>query len=164
MEVFLCQQRDTRDGEHAYIAAQGCLPSTVEDFWSMLYQENSRIVVMTTKEVERGRVSVTLCGRCTGVPCTAGSLGLSLPLFFFSSKQSPRTATRVTDQSTTEHWLLEGLGRFARPRPSRISFGSRSRVENPSHTRKQTGRKVLSSSIIRLIGHPGTGPRCLAEN
>ncbi|CAH3121828.1 unnamed protein product [Porites lobata] len=38
-----------------YIAAQGCLQRTVEDFWKMVFQENSRIVVMTTKEVERGR-------------------------------------------------------------------------------------------------------------
>lgn len=40
-----------------YIATQGCLPNTVQDFWHMVYQENTRVIVMTTKEIERGKVS-----------------------------------------------------------------------------------------------------------
>ena len=39
-----------------YIATQGCVPDTVNDFWRMVYQENSRVIVMTTNEMERGRV------------------------------------------------------------------------------------------------------------
>uniref|UniRef100_A0A8C5L5T5 Tyrosine-protein phosphatase non-receptor type n=1 Tax=Jaculus jaculus TaxID=51337 RepID=A0A8C5L5T5_JACJA len=39
----------------SYIATQGCLPNTVNDFWRMVFQENSRVIVMATKEVERGR-------------------------------------------------------------------------------------------------------------
>ncbi|XP_061422116.1 LOW QUALITY PROTEIN: tyrosine-protein phosphatase non-receptor type 11-like [Lethenteron reissneri] len=38
-----------------YIATQGCLQSTVADLWSMVLQEDSRIVVMVTKEMERGK-------------------------------------------------------------------------------------------------------------
>ncbi|KAK5646042.1 hypothetical protein RI129_004506 [Pyrocoelia pectoralis] len=38
-----------------YIATQGCLPSTVDDFWKMVWQENCRVIVMTTKEIERGK-------------------------------------------------------------------------------------------------------------
>lgn len=39
-----------------YIATQGCLPNTVYPFWSMIWQEDVRIIIMTTKEIERGKV------------------------------------------------------------------------------------------------------------
>ncbi|KAB7496168.1 Tyrosine-protein phosphatase non-receptor type 11 [Armadillidium nasatum] len=38
-----------------YIATQGCLPQTTNDFWWMVWQEETRVIVMTTKEVERGK-------------------------------------------------------------------------------------------------------------
>ncbi|KAM7346840.1 tyrosine-protein phosphatase corkscrew-like isoform 3-T3 [Cochliomyia hominivorax] len=38
-----------------YIATQGCLANTVTDFWNMIWQENTRVIVMTTKEYERGK-------------------------------------------------------------------------------------------------------------
>ena len=38
-----------------YIATQGCLPNTRTDFWQMVWQEKSQVVVMTTKEVEKGK-------------------------------------------------------------------------------------------------------------
>lgn len=43
--------------ERTYVATQGCLPGTVLDFWKMVWQENALVIVMTTNEVERGRVS-----------------------------------------------------------------------------------------------------------
>uniref|UniRef100_A0A1A9VWP8 protein-tyrosine-phosphatase n=1 Tax=Glossina austeni TaxID=7395 RepID=A0A1A9VWP8_GLOAU len=36
-----------------YIATQGCLANTITDFWNMIWQENTRVIVMTTKEFER---------------------------------------------------------------------------------------------------------------
>lgn len=41
-----------------YIACQGCLATTVNDFWQMVWQEGTRVIVMTTKEVEKGRVCI----------------------------------------------------------------------------------------------------------
>ena len=43
--------------EQRYIATQGCLPDTVLDFWKMIWQENTRVIVMTTNEMERRKVS-----------------------------------------------------------------------------------------------------------
>lgn len=46
--------------ERRYVATQGCLPATVLDFWKMIWQEDTRVIVMTTNEIERGRVSLSL--------------------------------------------------------------------------------------------------------
>lgn len=39
-----------------YIATQGPLPNTVRDFWRMVQQESSHLIVMLTTIMERGRV------------------------------------------------------------------------------------------------------------
>lgn len=44
------------ENSKTYIASQGCLDATVNDFWQMVWQENTRVIVMTTREVEKGRV------------------------------------------------------------------------------------------------------------
>ncbi|KAJ8395168.1 hypothetical protein AAFF_G00036240 [Aldrovandia affinis] len=43
------------DEGKVFIATQGCLQNTIIDFWKMVYQENTHVIVMTTKEMERGR-------------------------------------------------------------------------------------------------------------
>lgn len=40
-----------------YIACQGPLPNTCPDFWQMIWEQGSSMVVMLTTQVERGRVS-----------------------------------------------------------------------------------------------------------
>ncbi|CAL8258116.1 unnamed protein product [Boreogadus saida] len=49
--------RDTMrpDNDKVFIATQGCLLTTVNDFWQMVWQEKTRVIVMTTREVEKGR-------------------------------------------------------------------------------------------------------------
>ncbi|XP_039657652.1 tyrosine-protein phosphatase non-receptor type 11b isoform X2 [Perca fluviatilis] len=49
------EERRHEDEGKVFIATQGCLQNTVVDFWKMVYQENTHVIVMTTKEMERGR-------------------------------------------------------------------------------------------------------------
>lgn len=46
---------DEDEPSKRFIACQGCLASTTGHFWEMVWQENSRVIVMTTKEIEKGR-------------------------------------------------------------------------------------------------------------
>jgi len=46
-------------GRREYIASQGCLPVTIADFWRMIWQENTKIIVMVTELVEMGKVRNT---------------------------------------------------------------------------------------------------------
>ena len=43
--------------ENHYVAAQGPLPNTCSDFWYMVWEQQSTLIVMLTTNVERGRVS-----------------------------------------------------------------------------------------------------------
>ncbi len=43
-------------GEKSYIATQGPLPPTFLDFWKVVWEQNSRVIVMLTREMEMGRV------------------------------------------------------------------------------------------------------------
>lgn len=49
------QNEEDGDSKKQYIATQGPLSATVNDFWWMIWQENTKVIVMTTKEVERGK-------------------------------------------------------------------------------------------------------------
>ncbi|OQV13234.1 Tyrosine-protein phosphatase non-receptor type 9 [Hypsibius exemplaris] len=51
---------DGYEQKNAFISTQGPMPKTFADFWMMVWQEDVRVLVMTTRTVERGK---TKCGQ-----------------------------------------------------------------------------------------------------
>ncbi|XP_067929669.1 tyrosine-protein phosphatase non-receptor type 9-like isoform X3 [Watersipora subatra] len=47
---------DGFDHKKAYISTQGPLENTIKDQWKLMMQENVRVIVMTTKLAERGKI------------------------------------------------------------------------------------------------------------
>ena len=74
--------------EKHYIATQGCLPTTVVDFWRMMWQENAQIIVMTTNEVERGRVRLDVIIILFLNPSYSTLMNVFLFLFLFCLSSS----------------------------------------------------------------------------
>ncbi|KAM4720013.1 tyrosine-protein phosphatase non-receptor type 13 isoform 2-T3 [Anableps anableps] len=45
-----------KDENFMYIACQGPLPTTLGDFWQMVWEQNSNVIAMMTQEIENGKV------------------------------------------------------------------------------------------------------------
>uniref|UniRef100_A0A8C2XZF2 protein-tyrosine-phosphatase n=1 Tax=Capra hircus TaxID=9925 RepID=A0A8C2XZF2_CAPHI len=84
-----------------YIATQGCLPTTVAAFWAMVHQENTRVIVMTTREVERGRVGALAHVPSILLPC--GYCVRELQVWRPDQEESPRTVKHYQYFSWPDH-------------------------------------------------------------
>ncbi|XP_055002456.1 receptor-type tyrosine-protein phosphatase H-like [Sorex araneus] len=61
-----------------FIATQGPLPHTVEDFWRLVWEQQSHILVMLTNCMELGRVKCEHYWPLDNKPCTHGHLQVTL--------------------------------------------------------------------------------------
>ena len=59
--------------QNAYIATQGPTRETMSDFWRMVWEQRSAVIVMMTKCEERGKVRTIVWCRALLTPYDSGS-------------------------------------------------------------------------------------------
>ncbi|XP_073720191.1 receptor-type tyrosine-protein phosphatase H isoform X1 [Misgurnus anguillicaudatus] len=89
------------EASRQYIATQGPLPSTVNDFWRMIWERRSQGIVMVTNCLERGTVKCEQYWPLDYTPCLYGYL-----LVTITSEDKAQSWTlrefAVTDKNTSE--------------------------------------------------------------
>uniref|UniRef100_A0A673JPB9 protein-tyrosine-phosphatase n=1 Tax=Sinocyclocheilus rhinocerous TaxID=307959 RepID=A0A673JPB9_9TELE len=81
-----------------YIAAQGPLPSTVNDFWSMVWEKRSQAIVMVTNCTESGKVKCEQYWPLDYTPCLYGNLLVTVK----SEDTFPSWTLREFNKDTSE--------------------------------------------------------------
>ncbi|XP_056594360.1 receptor-type tyrosine-protein phosphatase H isoform X2 [Triplophysa dalaica] len=91
-------------GSKQYIAAQGPLPSTINDFWRMVWERRSNAIIMVTNCTERGTTKCEQYWPLDYTPCLYGNLlvtvtsedkaqSWTLREFFVNNKDTSETRT-----------------------------------------------------------------------
>ncbi|XP_049843980.1 tyrosine-protein phosphatase non-receptor type 11-like isoform X2 [Schistocerca gregaria] len=124
-----------------YIATQGCLPATTGDFWEMVWQENTRVIVMTTKEVERGK------NKCVRYWPEEGQ-----------SKDFGRVRVRnLSESSTADYTLREfAVSRLPpQPQPAPLQApdgGGGGDVTDSGSSGGGSGQRLQQSQLVAAVG------------
>ncbi|XP_052213906.1 tyrosine-protein phosphatase 99A-like isoform X2 [Dreissena polymorpha] len=155
----------------AYIATQGPLPNTFADFWRMIWEQNTIVIVMITNLVERGRPKCDMYWPNEGQE-TYGSVVVkhlntisrshyTVRLFSLKSnknKKSKQVSERIVHQYHYTEWPDHGVPEFTLPV---LKFIQKSSGDNPpgagpivihcSAGVGRTGTYILIDSMIHKI-------------
>lgn len=165
--------------EFCYIATQGCLPTTIVDFWRMVWQEKSLVIVMITNEVERGRNKCAHYWPGPEEPCMYGSLQITnleetiLPHYILrhvlvtnlsDSQKEERHVFQYHFKAWPDHGVPQDPGvvlGFMEDINAKVadikndSFNRGPTVVHCSAGIGRTGTYIIIDLIIKLIEHQG---------
>ncbi|XP_047664641.1 receptor-type tyrosine-protein phosphatase H isoform X2 [Tachysurus fulvidraco] len=86
-----------------YIAAQGPLPSTVNDFWRMVWEQKSSAIVMLTNCTEGGKIKCEHYWPMDNMPCLYGNLLVTIQSEQKESCWTQREFTIRNESTSEEH-------------------------------------------------------------
>jgi len=162
----------TVDGEHAYIATQGPLPYTIEDFWRMVLAEKCKVVVMLTQfvEAEKQKCAVYFLdeGALTNEELKFNSFSIKVLSTVYDEARQIKKRSILIDEKTTKtvitHFQYLGWPDLGIPNdPS--SFDEILKMANESNTERapmvvhcsagvgRTGTFIAVNNAINYVEH-----------
>ncbi|XP_060555238.1 tyrosine-protein phosphatase 99A-like isoform X5 [Ruditapes philippinarum] len=160
---------------HAYIATQGPLPHTFADYWRMIWEQGSIVIIMITNLIERGRRKCDMYWPEEGSETygyvtvkhinTFSRAHYTVRMFSLKSSKNKKkhVSERIVYQYHYTEWPDHGVPEFTLPV---LKFIQKSSGENPpgagpivihcSAGVGRTGTYILIESMIKQIKDKGT--------
>ncbi|OXU28437.1 hypothetical protein TSAR_008409 [Trichomalopsis sarcophagae] len=142
--------------KNAFISTQGPLPKTCPDFWRMVWEQQTLVIVMTTRVVERGRTKCAqYWGPEPGDQVTAGNFTIT-SLEVDTNPDYTITKLLLTNNKTEEtrevcHMLYTAWPDYGVPQSAKALLQFLSLV-------RQQQNKLLASRGDTWAGHPRGPP------